>query len=85
MYLESITDQQFLDLGQQRQVEILAEHCAGIEEKIRSAESRKEAENIADITCGKLKEVCFSKLVQGALTRRTQDLVEEYWGSTGRP
>jgi len=30
MFLESITNQQFIDLGQKRQLEILAEHCTGI-------------------------------------------------------
>ena len=83
MYLESITDQQFLSLGQQRQVEILAEHCADIEEKIRSAQSRTEAQTIADSTCGKLQEACLSNLVQRALVRRTREFIEQYWGSGG--
>ena len=80
MYLESITDQQFADLGQKRQLEVLSEHCAGIEDRIRRARSRKEAEAITEQTCRKLREVCISKLVQGALVRRTQELVERHWG-----
>ena len=81
MYLESMTDQQFNDLGERRQVEVLAEHCAGIEEKIRSAHSRAEAETIADSTCGKLRDACFSTLVEHALVQRTRDLIEVHWGN----
>jgi hypothetical protein len=80
MYLESITDQQFADLGQKRQSEILQEQCSGIEDRIRLAHSRKEAEMIKEQSCGKLREVCISTLVQGALIRRTQELVERHWG-----
>jgi hypothetical protein len=81
MYLESLTDQEFQDLGQGRQVEILAEHCAGIEEKIRSARSREDAETIAETTCGKLQEACLSNLVQRALVRRTREIIDQYWTS----
>jgi hypothetical protein len=83
MYLESITDQQFADLGQKRQLEVLSEHCAGMEDRIRMAGSRKEAEAIKEQTCGKLRDVCISELVQGALVQRTQELVERYWGIHG--
>lgn len=81
MYLESITDQQFLDLGQERQVEIFARHCTGIENRIRQAHSRKEAEEIMGNACGKLQEECINTIVQGALVRRTHELVEQYWGT----
>jgi len=80
MYLESMTDQQFNDLGERRQIEIIADHCGGIEEKIRSAHSRKEAEMIAGETCGRFQESCFSALVQRALVERTNKIIELHWG-----
>jgi hypothetical protein len=80
MYLESLTDRQFQDLGQNQQVEMLAHHCAGIEEKIRSAQSREEAERAADVSCGRLQEACLSSLVQGALVRHTREIIDQYWG-----
>jgi hypothetical protein len=83
MYLESITDQQFTDLGQNRQLEILSEHCAGIEDRIRRAPSRKEAEAMTQQTCEELREACISELVQGALLRRTEEIVERHWGKRG--
>ena len=85
MFLESTTDQQFLDLGQQRQVEILAEHCTGIDEEIRTAYSREDAKSRVSIACGKLHGVCDSKMIQGALVRRTRELVEQYWGISKKP
>ena len=84
MFLESITDQQFLEIGRARQVEILTEHCANIEERIRTAQSRKEAEDVAERTCGKLQETCLSNLVQRAMARRTREFIEVYWGTAGK-
>lgn len=85
MYLESMTDQQFNDLGERRQVEIIAGHCAGIGEKIRLARSREEAESAATRACSQLRELCFSSLVQRALEERTRELVELHWGASPRP
>lgn len=82
MYLESLTDQQFNDLGERRQIEIIAEHCGGIGEKIRSAQSRKEAEKIAEDRCVELRKACFSALVQRALVQRTHEIIEQHWGTT---
>ena len=84
MYLDSITDRQFLDLGQDRQIEILSEHCADIEEEIRSAHSREEAESAGRRACGKLQDACLSRLVERALVRRTGELIELYWGNAGK-
>lgn len=84
MYLESMTDQQFNDLGERRQVEIIAGHCAGIEEKIRLARSREEAESAANQACSRLRASCFSSLVQRALEERTRELVELHWVTTRR-
>ena len=81
MDLESITDQEFSDLGQQHRAEILTEHCAAIESRIQSARSRKDAEGIAARACDGLKEACVSGMVHRALLRRTRAIVMQYWGA----
>jgi hypothetical protein len=41
---ELINEQQFLQLNQMRQSELIAKHCSGMEERIRNARSKEEAE-----------------------------------------
>ena len=79
MFDESMTDQQFLGLGERRQQEALAEHCAGIEKRIRTAPSRLEAENAAQKACDRFALDCPNSIVRKALVRHVWELVEQRW------
>jgi hypothetical protein len=81
MFDESMTDQQFLGLGERRQREALAEHCAQIEERIRTAPSRLEAEVAAQRACDRFARDCPSSIVHKALPRRVWELVEQRWST----
>jgi hypothetical protein len=79
MFDESMTDRQFLGLGERRQREALAEHCAQIEKRIRIAPSRLEAEDAAQQACDRFARDCPSSIVRKALARRIWELVEQRW------
>jgi hypothetical protein len=79
MYEESLTDQQFVGLDGERQSQIIAEHCLGIQERIRNAQSRHEAERVAAEACSKLEQECPGTMVRRALIQHIQKIVEQYW------
>jgi len=79
MFDESMTDQQFLGIGERRQREALAEHCAGIKKRIRTALSRLEAEDAAQRACDRFARDCSSSIVRKALARHVRELVEQRW------
>jgi hypothetical protein len=76
---ELLNDQQFLQLNQMRQSDLIAKHCAGIEEHIRTALSRFEAERIAANTCLQFQHECTSALVRNVLTHRVEELMIKHW------
>jgi hypothetical protein len=76
---ELLNDQQFLQLSQIRQSDLIAKHCAGIEEHIRTASSRFEAERIAANTCLCFQKECSSVLVRNALTHRVEEFMTKHW------
>lgn len=80
---ELLNEQQFLQLGEKRQSLLLARHCTRIEDEIRGAVSRKDAERIANDACLKFNNDCSSTIVRTALHRHIQDLIDEYWGEPG--
>jgi hypothetical protein len=76
---ELINEQQFLQLNQIRQSELITQHCSGIEERIRNARSKEEAEQIASKACGKFEDECKSNIVRMALAQYIQVKVTQYW------
>jgi hypothetical protein len=76
---ELINEQQFLQLNQIRQSELIAKHCSGIEERIRDARSKEEAEQIASEVCSKFESECTSSIVRMALAQYIQVKVTQYW------
>jgi hypothetical protein len=76
---ELVSEQQFLQLNQIRQSELIAKHCFGIEERIRSAQSKEEAEQIASKACSKFESECTSSIVRTALAKYIQSKVMQYW------
>jgi hypothetical protein len=77
---ELINGQQFRQLNQTRQSELIAKHCSGIEKRIRDARSKEEAEKIASNACSKFESGCTSSIVRMALAQYIQDKVMYYWG-----
>jgi hypothetical protein len=76
---ELLNEQQFVRLGEQRQELLLARHCTVIEDSIRRAASRSEAEKIADTACLKFNTMCSSSIVRGALHQYVQNIIGEHW------
>jgi len=76
---ELINEQQFLQLNQTRQSELIAKNCYGIEERIRNARSKEEAEKIASKACKKFESECTSSIVRMALAQYMQAKVTQYW------
>ena len=76
---ELINEQQFLQLNQIRQSELIAEHCSGIEERIRDARSKEEAEQIASEACSKFDSECTSSIVRIELAIYIHGKVTHYW------
>jgi hypothetical protein len=81
MYLneELLTDERYRQLTENRQSELLANHCADIEDRIRSAPSRLEAVRLKEFACNKFGQECPSALVHTALTKYVNDLIARYW------
>jgi hypothetical protein len=77
---ELLNDDRYLRLNQSQQMDLIAKHCAGIEKRIREAQSRKEAETIADDACGRFETECPSDMVRRGLVLRVREMVEQRWG-----
>jgi hypothetical protein len=76
---ELLTDNRFAQLNRAQQSNIIANHCAEIEERIRNASSRLEAERVLASTCLQFEKECPSMLVRNALTSRMEELIAKYW------
>jgi hypothetical protein len=81
MYMneELLTDERFRQLNGNRQSELIANHCADMEDRIRSASSRSEAIRLKESTCARFEEACPSALVRTALSRHVEELISHYW------
>jgi len=77
---ELLNEDRFIQLNQSQQLELIARHCAGIERRIREAQSRKEAETIAEESCGKFETECPSDMIRRGLVLRVRGMVEQRWG-----
>jgi hypothetical protein len=76
---ELINERQYLRLNQTRQSELIAKHCREIEESIRGAHSKEEAEQISSKACTKFESECTSSIVRMALAQYIQDKITHYW------
>ena len=76
---ELLNEQQFLQLNQTRQSDLIAKYCAGIEEQIRVSASRSEAESIAAAACKNFEGECSSSIIRNVLALHVQNLVNQYW------
>jgi hypothetical protein len=76
---ELFNEHQFLQLNQIRQSELIAKHCSNIEERIRQARSKDEAEHIASDACRKFQDECASSIVRISLAKHVQEKVSQYW------
>lgn len=83
MVEELLSEDGLSGLGRTRQKEVIADHCAEIENRIRSAGSREEAETIAGVACHQFESECSSDLVRRGLVQRVHQMVEQHWGKEG--
>ena len=77
---ELLNDDRFLQLNHSQQMELIAKHCATIEMRIRGAQSRKEAETIAEEACGEFETECPSDMIRRGLVLRVREMVDQRWG-----
>ena len=78
---ELLSEDRFVQLNQNQQLELIAKHCVGIEERIRAAQSRKEAEIIGIEACGRFETECPSDILRRSLILRVREMVEQRWGT----
>ena len=77
---ELLNDDRFLKLNRSQQMELIAKHCVGIQERIQEAQSRREAETIAEEACGRFVTECPSDMIRRLLVLRVREMVEQRWG-----
>jgi hypothetical protein len=76
---ELINEQQFLQLNQVWQSKLIAKHCFGVEERIRNARSKEDADQIVSKACSRFENECSSSIVRIALAQYVQEKVTQYW------
>ena len=76
---ELLNENLFIRLNNKRQSELIGKHCASIEEKIRAARSRTEAESITKKACKEFGIECSSKIVKKMLTDYINRKLNQYW------
>ena len=62
--------------------QLIAEHCVGIEERIRQAANRTEARRVADNACAQLGRQCDSETVAIFLKHHVESLFKKHWGES---
>jgi hypothetical protein len=81
MYNEELLDEGFSKVGVPIDDEQIKECASGIEEKIRSAKSRKEAKMIVHDSY-RCFEKCESEMIPLLLKRYVKNLYEDCWGES---
>jgi hypothetical protein len=76
---ELFNDQQFHQFNQTLQSELITKRCAGVEARIRDAQSKEEAERIAGDACRQLEGECASTIIRTALAQYVWGKVARYW------
>jgi hypothetical protein len=67
--------------GGNRQEELIRQHCAGIDARIRTALTKAEAEKIVRQTCSSFEDSCDSSLVRSALKAYVLRIFEAEWNT----
>jgi hypothetical protein len=67
-------------LNQNRQKELIAQHCSDALERIRTAPSKSEARRIVDEFCQKFDQECESAMVRKFLKQYVNSLLNQHWG-----
>ena len=62
-----------------RQEKLIREYCRGIDERIRTAPSKEEAERIVQDACRAFDQACESDLVRDYLKQYVNDLFVRQW------
>jgi hypothetical protein len=81
---ELLTEERYRRLSGSQQLELITKYCHDIEDRIRSAASRHEAEAIAAEACAGIEEACQSSLIRSALGKNVENLISKYWNVPGR-
>ncbi len=62
-----------------RQREVIGLHCAGLEERIKSAPTRLKAEQVLAEACRGFDRVCESTILRTFLKQYVNRLLSRYW------
>ncbi|MEX1277198.1 MAG: hypothetical protein WEB62_02875 [Bacteroidota bacterium] len=62
-----------------RQREAIGLHCAGLEERIKSAPTRLQAEKVLTEVCDGFDQACESSIVRTYLKQHAHKLLLQYW------
>ncbi len=77
---ELLSNDHFAFLNGDQQSDLLRKHCSVVEERIRTAPSRYDAERVAASTCIQFQQDCSSAMLRNALIHRVEDLLTIHWG-----
>ncbi|MBW7888024.1 MAG: hypothetical protein H3C35_06645 [Bacteroidetes bacterium] len=72
---------EYISAASERQSQLVAEYCNGIQQKIAEAKTGEEAASLAERYCNTFRKSCSSELLAGSLERYVQELVKHYWSS----
>lgn len=64
-----------------RQQEMIGLYCAGLEERVRSAPTRLQAEQVLSEACDGFDQACESSIVRAYLKQYAHKLLLQYWFS----
>jgi hypothetical protein len=78
-YDEPISAGEFLRASTMRQAELIHHYCGRIDERIRMANSREAAAEIAEEACRTFKTECPSEILRAALTGHVREVLEKHW------
>jgi hypothetical protein len=67
-------------LNQNRQKELITQHCSDALERIRTASSKSEARRIVNEFCQKFDQECESAMVRKFLKQYVNSLLNQHWG-----
>lgn len=76
---ELVDESVFTQLPFQKQTELISRYCGGIQEKISSAPTVADAQNIADEQCAQFQQSCSSEVLRTAMTVYVQNLIRQLW------
>jgi hypothetical protein len=62
-----------------RQQALLREYCAGVEDRIKTAQSESDASNLVDSLCRKFDSQCESEVLRSGLRIYLSELIRRYW------